>query len=313
MMIAAFSQATEALKPGEISQPVETQYGFHIIQRLPYAEVAKDYNAQYSQNAGRSAADAYVAKAESTSNVQVKDNAPSAIKDAVKDETKHRNDKSVLASYTGGTLTVSDFLGWLESFPPSQQITQRIPQAPDSILKPFVKQIAVQQVMLRRADSAHVDIPAEEKNAMYTQIGQLVGNVWQALGIDPKSLSDSAKSTSEKERLAAARVDAYLDRMMSGQAQPLSIPRPLKKILDTKYEASVNSAGIDRAFERAQKLRQSADSARSASQPKSQIPIPGMGGPPGGSSPPAGAQPGNRRSQRASRSQARPAPGTKKP
>ncbi|HEY4133078.1 MAG TPA: peptidylprolyl isomerase [Gemmatimonadaceae bacterium] len=290
MMIAAFSQATEALKPGEISQPVETQYGYHIIQRLPYAEVAKDYNAQYSQTAARTAADAYVAKAESTSNVQVKDNAPSSIKDAVKDQSKHQNDKGVLATYNGGSLTVADFLGWLESFPPSQQITQRIPQAPDSILKPFVKQIAVQQIMLRRADSAHVDIPEADKTQMYTQISQLVGNVWQALGIDPKALSDSAKSTSEKERVAASRVEAYLDRMMAGQAQPLSIPRPLKKILDTKYAASVNSAGIDRAFERAQKLRQSSDSARAASQPKSQIPIPGMGGPPAGA-PPAGATP----------------------
>ena len=90
---------------------------------------------------------------------------------------------------------------------------------------------------------------------MYTQIGELVSNVWSALGIDPKMLADSAKSTAEKERLAASRVDAYLDRMMAGQAQPISVPTPLKKMLDAKYESSVNSAGIDRAFERAQKTR----------------------------------------------------------
>jgi hypothetical protein len=290
MMIAAFSTATSALKPGEISQPVETQYGYHIIQRLTYAEAAKDYAAQYAQNAGRSASDAYVAKAETTSHVQVKDNAPSLMKDAVKDQAKHRTDKAALATYDGGTLTVGDFLGWLESFPPQQKITDRIPQAPDSVLKPFAKQIAIQQVMLRRADSAHVDIPADEKATMYTSIQQLVGNVWQSLGVDPKMLADSAKNTSEKERLAASRVDSYLDRMMAGQAQPLSIPLPLKKILDAKYEASVNSAGVDRALERAQKVRASADSARAASQPKSQIPIPGMGGPPAGAPPSAEPQ-----------------------
>ena len=79
--------------------------------------------------------------------------------------------------------------------------------------------------------------------------------MWQALGVDPKMLADSAKSTAEKERLAASRVDAYLDRMMAGQAQPLSLPTPLKKMLDAKYESSVNSAGIDRAVERATKVR----------------------------------------------------------
>jgi len=69
----------------------------------------------------------------------------------------------------------------------------------------------------------------------------------------------------------------------------------------------VNSAGVDRALERAQKVRASADSARAASQPKSQIPIPGMGGPTG--APPAGAQPAQPQP-----SQPQPAkPSTKKP
>ena len=34
-MVAAFSEATERLAVGEISDPVETQFGFHIIRRDP--------------------------------------------------------------------------------------------------------------------------------------------------------------------------------------------------------------------------------------------------------------------------------------
>jgi hypothetical protein len=77
--------------------------------------------------------------------------------------------------------------------------------------------------------------------------------------------------------------------MMSGQAQPISPPLPLRKLLDAKYETSVNSAGLDRATERAQKVRASADSARTANQPKSEIPMPGAapGKPPEGAQPPA--------------------------
>jgi len=144
-------------------------------------------------------------------------------------------------------------------------------------------------VLLKRADSAKIQLTPEEHNNLYTSVGGLVTNIWQALGVDPKMLADSAKSTAEKERLASSRVDAYLDRMMAGQAQPLSVPRPLKKLLDAKYEASVNPAGVDRGFERAQKLRATADSARAASQPKSQVPLPGAGGPPG--APPPESQP----------------------
>lgn len=307
-MIAAFSTATAALKPGEISRPIETQYGFHIIQRLPYADAQKDFAAQYAQAATRVADSTYMAQTEANTTLQVKDNAPTLIKAAAKEAAKHRTDKATLATFKGGELTVADFLGWVEATPPQQQIMSRIPQAPDSVLKPFVKQIALQQILLKRADSAKVDVPATERTNMYNEITQLVGNVWQALRVDPKMLADSAKSTAEKERLAASRVDADLDRMLAGQTQPLSIPAPLKKMLDAKYESSVNSAGIDRALERAQKVRASADSARAASQPKSQIPIPGMGGP--GGAPPAGAQP---QPEPAAPAQPQPKPITKKP
>lgn len=308
VMIAAFSNATKALKPGEISQPVETQFGFHIIQRLPYAEAQKDFSARYADVAKVVAESTYLAKIESDAGVQVKDNAAATIKDAAKEPQKHRSDKGALATFKGGQLTVSDFLSWVDAAPPQQQLMQRIPQAPDSMLKPFVKQIAEQQILLGKADSAHIDIPAEMRVNLYASVSQLVTNVWGALGVDPKMLADSAKSTAEKERLAASRVDAYLDRMMSGQAQPMSIPIPLKKMLDTKYESSVNAQGIDRAVERAQKVRQSADSARAASQPKSQIPIPGMGGPP-----PAGQQPPAEAPQQPAPQPTTPQPGTKKP
>jgi hypothetical protein len=75
----------------------------------------------------------------------------------------------------------------------------------------------------------------------------------------------------------------------------ISVPAPLKKMLNTKYESSINEAGVDRAFERAQRVRVTADSAKAANQPKSQVPIPGAGAPPGAappaSAPPAGQQP----------------------
>ena len=287
-MVAPFSNATAALKPGEISQPVESQYGFHIIQRLPYAEVKNDFAAKYSQASQRIAMTTYLAQVESTSKIQVKDNAPATMKLVAREPNKHRNDHATLATFNGGELTVADFLGWVETAPPQQQILQRIPDLPDSVLKPFVKSLSTQQVLLKRANDAKVDLTQKERDGMYAELSQLVTGVWQSLNIDPKSLADSAKSTAEKERLAATRVDSYLDRMLAGQAQLLTVPAALKKILDAKYEASVNDAGLDRAFERAQHVRASADSVRAANSPKSQVPIPGVGGP-GGAVPPGGA------------------------
>src|SRR5262249_24316430 len=191
----------------------------------------KDFSQKYAQISANVADSMYVEQAKAAAKIQVKDNAPAAIKEAAKETAKHRADKATLATFTGGELTTADFISWMESVPPQQSVMQRIPGAPDSVLKPFLQNVALQQFLLRRADSAHVTLKEEDRTNMYSSIGQLVGNLEMTLGVEPKMLADSAKSVPEKERLAAARVDAYLDRMMAGQANPITIPLPLKKIL----------------------------------------------------------------------------------
>jgi hypothetical protein len=145
-------------------------------------------------------------------------------------------------------------------------------------------------VLLRRADSAKVGLSPEELANLHRDFGQAVAMSWTQLGIDPKSLADSAKTPADRERLAAARIEAFLDRVMAGQAQPVPVPPPLQIVLMDKYDGQVNAAGVDRAVERAAKLRATADSTNAARQPSSAVPLPG--GAPGGAAPGSGATPG---------------------
>lgn len=280
-MIPEFENATKVLKPGEISQPIETRYGFHIIQRLPFdlAKTQPQFGAEFWNASMQTAEESYRAGLDSGVKLTVKANAPSVIRTAVRDEDKHRTDKTALANWSGGELTVADMISWLQTFPPQAQLEQQIPMAPDSLLLPFAKGVAERQVILEKANAAHVQPAPQEVTALYQNVQQTVEQMWNLLDVGPKSLSDSAKTTGERERLAAARVERYLDRMMAGQAQPFPVRGTVKQILDAKYEASINQSGIDRAYEQAQKVRASNDSARAASQPKSEVPIPGMNAP----------------------------------
>jgi hypothetical protein len=280
-MMAPFANGVAALKPGQIGPSlIETSYGFHIVQRLPFDQVDKnEYAQKYSETSVNKADSVYLAGIEKTSNIEVKNNAGAQAKSAVADPVKHRKDNAVLATFKGGDLTTAEFLGWVETMPPQMQVARQLPQLPDSIVKRFVSSIAQREVMLQKADSAKVTLTADEKNQLYAQFAQLVQALWQQLGVDPKSLADSAQNVPQRERLAANRIESFVDKILAGQVQPLPVPQPLATVLQSKYDYSINNAGVDRAVERAQKIRAAADSARAQNQPKSQVPLPGMPNP----------------------------------
>jgi parvulin-like peptidyl-prolyl isomerase len=281
-MVKPFADAVAALKPGEISPVVETQFGYHIVERSTWDQAKAQYAQQIAGRSRQVAESTYIAQAQSAANVKLKDDAAAKMKEVSKDPMDHRNDNSVLATYSGGDLTAGRLALVLLASPQNSRLMQQIQSAPDSLVKQYVTNMAQREVLLRRADSAKVVLTPEEVANLHRDFAQVVTMSWQQMGIDPKSLADSAKSTAERERLAASRVEAFLDKIMAGQAQPIPVPAPLQIVLMDRYKASVNAAGIDRAVERATKLRASADSAKAAQQPRSSVPLPGA--------PAAGAQ-----------------------
>lgn len=273
-MVKPFGDAVAALRPGDISPVIETSYGYHVIQRPTYANAKAQYDPVFVQGSQQRAESVFVARIDDESKINVKSNAATAAKGAARDITGHRDDKEVIATYKGGELTNGRFARWVESYPPQMRLAQQMAQAPDSLVRQFVKSIARNEIMLKKADTAGVALTPEETKNIHGEYTTIVTQLWGQLGLEPKSLADSAKSVPERERLAARRVEAYLDAVMAGRAQPLSVPSPVKNVLMAKFKAKLYQTGIDRGVERAKKLRASEDSTRAAQQPSSQVPLP---------------------------------------
>jgi hypothetical protein len=284
-MVKPFGDAVAALRPGDISPLVETQFGYHIIYRPTYAEAREDYAAAYEGSLRQRAESTYVAALETGADINVRSNAVQKVREAARDIPAHRQEDDVIATFNGGEMTLGRFVQWVESFPAQNRIPQQLAdaQTPDSLVRMFVHSLARNEVMLSKADSAGVVVTPEEKEQLYAGFRSLVLQLWQQLGVDPLMLADSARTEPERERMAANRVEAYLDRMMMGQAQVLNVPAPVQSVLMATYSWKINAAGVDRAVERARTLRSTADSARSAQQPPSQVPLPGS---PGATTPP---------------------------
>lgn len=275
-MVPPFANAVAALQPGQISGLVQTDFGYHIVQRIPYEPVKEQFDQAYAQASRQAAESTYFARLEQQANVQVKSDAPGKVKDALKDQAEHRGDKTVLASFNGGELTVARMLQWIDGAPQGAQIAQQIRGVPDSSVIDFVKAVSRNELLLREADKAGVKLTPEERTKFYADFRRFLREMWTELGVAPASLADSAKTPAERERLAAARVEAYLDRLVNGEAQPVAVPPIVSGVLAQRFDSKINQAGIERAVERGNEVRLASDSARGTG-PATQVPIPGAG------------------------------------
>jgi hypothetical protein len=272
-MVPEFERAVAALKPGEISPVITTQYGYHIIRRPTYEQVKAQL---LSASKGRSVAVAestYLAKLEANGKMEVKKGAIATVKALANDPDAYRRDNTVLATSAAGKFTTSRLVGWLETLPPNARVLDQIKQMPDSMVTQLVKRYALNELVLRQADSAKIQIDPAQLAQLHTSFTNAVRSAWSQLGVTPLALQDSAKSEGDREKLAAKRINDYFSRMIQEQAPFVPVPTPVSNILRSKYKYSLNDAGFDRAVEEASKVRNSADSARSAGQPSTAVPI----------------------------------------
>ena len=275
-MVPQFEQAVEALKPGQVSQPVKTQFGYHIIRRSTYAEVAPEVAQRLNAPALQAADSVYITNLEKAGDVQFKPTAVATIKAAALDLDAHRTDKTVIATSKAGDFTVARLTRWLEAFQQREDLGKKLQTAPDSIVLSFAKNVMRNELVLHQADSAKIDLTPDEYKELHARFTEVLASSWDQLGLTPKSLSDSAKTVAAREKLASARVNSYLDKLMVQQAGFVQVPPPLEQSLRQKYGVTVNQAAMDKAVAASAKLKAKSDSLRAKNAPPSEVPMGGM-------------------------------------
>ena len=273
-MVKEFDQAAAALKPGEISPVIQTQYGYHIIRRPTFAEVKGQFVQAMQQGGLQAAESTYLAGLEATSKVEVKAGTAATIRAVVENPNTHRSDKTVLATSTLGKFTASDLSRWMETFPPQAQVAERVKSAPDSMLPFFVKNFVRNELVLKAADSAKLGPDATQLADIRKMFMTTITNAWTALNVDPKTLETAAKSKADRAKLAAQRIEEYVAKLLQQQAQYVDVTQPVQNVLRDKYDYTINPETLDQVLLEAAKVRLATDSTSKAGQPGSVIPMP---------------------------------------
>jgi len=277
-MVPEFDKAVAALKPGEISPVITTQFGFHIIMRSPYAEAKGDLAEQMGGRSQAVAESLYLAKLEAAGKIEVKPGIAATVKEVSKNLADSRKNKTVLATSTAGDFTAGRLAQWIAAFPPQSRIAQMIQQQPDSSISTFVRNLVKNELVLKQADSAKVTLDSVEMNTIRTSFTGTVQSAWTELNIGPDKLADSARTASARASLAASRVESYLENLIFNNARFVPITPGIEAALYDEYDHRINEAGIDRALERATKVRTALDSTRAQQPPQgpSAVPMPQM-------------------------------------
>jgi hypothetical protein len=273
-MVPQFEQALLATKPGEISPVIETQFGYHIIRRPLFSEVRSEV-VQVSGQAGLQAAEStYLAQLERNSHLTIKPGIAATVRAATEEPKVHESDKTVLATSDIGDFTAGKLAKWVETIPPQAQIGERIKSAPDSLLPNFVKNFVRNELVIHAADSAKVGPDKTELANIRAFLSTSLVTAWSALAIDPRILAVSAKSKSDRAKLAHQKVDQYVKDLLNQKAQYVDVTQPVEFALRQKYDWSINSDAVARALVEAAKVRLHADSTKTAGQPRSVVPVP---------------------------------------
>lgn len=291
MMVPEFEKGVMATKPGEISQVVETSFGYHVIYRETFDEV-KDKFAPMAKQRNTAIADSvYLANAEKRADVKLESGAAVKAKATARNPLGAAKDNSKLATYKGGELTVAEFADWISAYPPQSQVRPQLISAPDTLVEKFVKQIVRNELMLRAADSVKVSVDTAEVSNMYLNYKNMVSSTVNGLGVDAAHLTDSVKAGGDKSAIAAAKVETYFDKLVKNEAQFIDVPYPVARALQKKYPFSVSEAALDKAVERAKSVRATADSLKAKNGPPAQPGAPGAGAPGGAPPTPPAAEP----------------------
>jgi PPIC-type PPIASE domain len=289
--VAAFDSVGWTLTPGQVSGLVETPFGFHIIRRPALKDVRGRLAGYLESRAGARLDSLFMDSLSAAHDITVESGAASTMRAVSESPEDYRTSEKVLVRFRGGDLTTKEYLRWVRALPP--HLTAQLRQAHDTMLAQFAKVITQNVLLLRTAESAGIEVTPEEWAGLRQRFLAQLDTLKMEMDLTSPDLTDSTIALSEREKIAALKVQKYFEGLVDRKVRLRPIAPSLAGLLREKMPYEVVDAGINRAVALADERRSATDTTAGAQargmmqRAPGPAPVPGAGAAPAESAPPA--------------------------
>jgi len=244
-MFPEFEAAVVALEPGEVSDPVMTQVGVHLIQLVEkrlqgFEEVAEGLRARVQTRRFLQAESTYVASVEERAAPEVQSGAVDIVRELASDpgaQMSARAARRALMTYTDGSLSITDVREILKAQTPGFLV--QVAEGEDDEIERFLQGLVQRKLLTAEATAAGFGPSQERVDSLVSDARAQLRAASSALGIlNP----DRAPGEDLEPALERAVLEA-LERIVAGGVEVVELG-PIAYQLREGQSPVVSSEGI---------------------------------------------------------------------
>ncbi len=252
---APLDSALFSLQPGEVSQPVESSYGVHLLQVQERVTPSLDqFRAGLVSRRAAQAESVYVAGLEAQAAPKILEGAEARVRDMARNyrtPLASREETRPLVTYDGGSVTAGEVLWYLQTQSPlvrAQVAASRDSAVADRLLRAVTNRELLVAEALRRGWSS----PQEARERAAAAARQNLVDAARQMGLLHIEIAQDQRPGDAVHQ----GVSTLLSDMLTGQRREVTPLGIMSYVLRRQYPAHVVDAGVDEAAARIEQIRE---------------------------------------------------------